>query len=94
MRNKAKHINWMNLATHVACLILSRTLNCGLQDFHCSAKVGPKGRHMPPIGTKTKVELAWRNKSNDTRITLDDVANEKIKDHVQLITVQGAEGSD
>ena len=48
MRNKSKHMNWMNLATQVACLIRSRTLKysntLNLQDFHCWAKVGRKRR--------------------------------------------------
>ena len=48
MRNKSEHMGWMNLATHMACLVWSRTLNCGntlnLQDFYCSAKVGRKRR--------------------------------------------------
>ena len=41
--NKSKHMSWMNLATHVACLIWSRTLKCSntlnLQDFHCSVRL-------------------------------------------------------
>ena len=48
MRNKSKHMNGMNLATDVACLIWTRALKCGntwnLQDFYCSATVGRK-RH-------------------------------------------------
>ena len=46
MRNKTEYINWINLATHVACLIWPRTLKCGialnLLKLNCSAKVGEK----------------------------------------------------
>ena len=56
-RNNSKHTNWMNLATHVACLTWSRTLKCGntlnLQDFHCSAKVGQKRRAHISKGKRT-----------------------------------------
>ena len=76
-------MNWMNLASR-GVFSISRTLNCGnalnLQDFHCSAKVGRKRRRMYATGcgspTKTKAELAGRNKSNNMRLNLDVVPND------------------